>query len=75
MNQKKVKALRKKLKFKISPADGYKADYRVAKKVTKVVYFKDKFGEPQATTVERQVIVNAAKFQYRKVRKLFGEMV
>ena len=70
MRQKKVKALRKKLGLKLPVAP----DYRVAKKVKKVVYFTDSLGKPVAQRVERVVIVNAAKYQYRQIKKIFRGM-
>lgn len=70
MRQKKVKALRKKLGLKLP----VKADLRVAKKVKKVVYFNDNLGRPIATPVERVVIVNAAKYQYQQIKKIFKGM-
>lgn len=70
MRQKKVKALRKKLGLKLP----VKADLRVAKKVKKTAYFTDKMGNTTAVPVERIVIVNAAKYQYRQIKKIFGRM-
>lgn len=70
MRQKKAKALRKKLDLKLPVAQ----DLRVAKKVKKVVYFNDSLGKPIATPVERVVIVNAAKYQYRQLKKIFRGM-
>jgi len=70
MRQKKVKALRKKLGLKLP----VKADMRVSKSVKKVVYFNDALGNPIATPVTRVVLVNAAKYQYRQVKKIFGRM-
>ena len=67
MSEKKMKALRKKLGLKLPIAP----DYRVAKKVKKVVYFTDrKTGETTAVPTERVVIINAAKFQYRAIKKI-----
>jgi len=65
VRQKKVKALRKKIGLKLPVA----ADYRVAKKVKKTVRFGDKVME-----VERIQIVNAAKYQYRQIKKIFKGM-
>lgn len=70
MRQKKVKALRKRLNLKLP----VKADLRVAKKVNKVAYFTDKNGQTKAVPVERIVIVNAAKYQYRQLKKIFKGM-
>lgn len=67
MRQKKVKALRKKLNLKLP----IKADYRVAKKVKKIVYFTDVLGTPKAQETERIMIVNAAKYQYKQIKKIF----
>lgn len=67
MRQKKVKALRKQLGLKLPVA----ADLRVAKKVKKIAYFEDKLtGEKKAVPVERVVVVNAAKYQYRQIKKI-----
>lgn len=65
MRQKKVKALRKKLGLKLP----IKADYRQGVKVTKTVNIGGK-----AIKVERVQIINAAKYQYRKVKKIFKGM-
>jgi len=65
MRQKKVKTLRKKLGLKLP----VKADYRVDKKTTKNVRFGDK-----VIKVERVCLVNASKYQYRKVKKIFQGM-
>lgn len=70
MRQKKVKALRKKLNLKLP----IEPDYRVAKEVSKIVYFRDALGNPVAKNVKRKVIINASKYQYRKIKKIFGGM-
>ena len=70
MRQKKVKALRKRLGLKL-PVE---ADLRVAKTVKKIAYIRDDLGRPVATPVERVVIVNAAKYQYKQIKKLFRGM-
>ncbi len=67
MRQKKVKALRKKLNLKLP----VKADLRVIKKVKKVAYFTQLDGSTKAVPVERVVVVNAAKYQYRQIKKIF----
>lgn len=70
MRQKKVKALRKRIGLKLP----IEADLRIAKKVNKTAYFTDKFGSTIAVPVERVVIVNAAKYQYRQLKKIFKGM-
>lgn len=70
MNQKKVKALRKKLGLKLP----IKADYRVSHKVKKIAYLRNPMGVLVATPVERVTIVNASKYQYRKIKKIFKGM-
>lgn len=71
MRQKKAKALRKKLGLKLP----VKADLRVAKTVTKTVYLNDRMGNKIAVpNVKRIVIVNAAKYQYRQIKKIFKGM-
>lgn len=71
MRQKKVKALRKQLKLKLP----VKADLRVAKEVDKIAYFTDALGNTKAVPVKRKVIVNAAKYQYRKLKKMLSRGV
>lgn len=67
MSEKNAKTLRKKLKLKLP----IKADYKISKKVKKVVYWVDKItGETKAVPTEQVVIVNAAKFQYRSIKKI-----
>lgn len=52
-----------------------KADLRIAKTVKKLVTFTDKkTGEQVAIKCERIQIVNAAKYQYRTVKKLLKGM-
>ena len=63
MRNKKVKALRKKLGLKLP----IKPDYRVSKTVKKIVII-----DGVAVKAERQTIVNAAKFQYRNIKKTKG---
>lgn len=70
MRQKKVKALRKKLNLKLP----VKADLRIVKKVKKVVYFTNPDGSTKAVPSERIVVVNAAKYQYRQIKKIFKGM-
>lgn len=70
MRQSKVKALRKRLKLKLPVAP----DYRVLKKVKKTIKFKDLLGKENAVEVERVVIVNNAKYQYRQIKKIFKGM-
>ena len=65
MRQKKVKALRKKLGLKLP----VKADYRQGVKVKKTVKINGKVME-----VERVQVINAAKYQYRRVKKIFKGM-
>lgn len=66
MRNKKAKALRKKLGLKLP----VKADLRVAKEVDKIAYFTDASGNTKAIPVKRQVIINAAKYQYRQIKKM-----
>ena len=70
MRQKKVKALRKKIGLKLP----VKADLRVANKVKKTVRFTNKDGSVKVVEVERIQIVNAAKYQYRQIKKIFKGM-
>lgn len=69
MNQKKAKALRKQLNLKLP----IEADPRIAKKVKKKVYVTNKLGLPMLQEVERIVIVNAAKYQYRQLKKMLNK--
>lgn len=70
MRQKKVKALRKRLGLKLPVA----ADLRIAKRVPKIIYETTASGDTVAREVERVVIVNAAKYQYRQIKKIFRGM-
>lgn len=84
MNNKKAKKLRKQLKIKVSPKDGYQADYRVLKEVETIAYFDKvdilpggrqvKTGEKVAVKCKRQTIANAAKYGYRKVKKDYQKL-
>ena len=49
---------------------GYKPDYRVLKEVKKMTYFQNRFGETKSEVVTKKVIVNAAKYNYRKYKKM-----
>lgn len=69
MRQKKVKALRKQLGLKLPVA----ADLRIAKKTKKKVYFTDNLGNKTLKEVERICIVNAAKYQYRQIKKILKQ--
>jgi len=66
MRQKKARALRQKLGLKLP----VKADLRVAKEIEKIAYFTDNLGNTKAVPVKRKVIVNAAKYQYRQIKKM-----
>jgi len=70
MRQKKVKALRKKLGLKLPVAP----DYRILKEVEKIAYLRNPMGVLVATPVKRKVIVNAAKYQYRQLKKILKGM-
>lgn len=81
MNCKQSKRLRKSMKLKLSPKDGYKADYRIASEKEKIVYFNEYLTTPSgkriptgvknAVKAKRIVIVNVAKLPYRRVKKDF----
>jgi len=72
MNAKKAKKIRKALKLKLPVVP----DYRVSNKVTKLTYnlTTDAEGKEIVTTtpVERISIVNAAKNQYRAIKKVIS---
>jgi hypothetical protein len=65
MNGKRARNIRKLLNLKL-PVE---PDLRIGKKVNKMVYFDDGFGGTKAQKAERISIVNAAKAQYRQVKK------
>jgi len=66
MRQKKIKAIRKQIGLKLP----VKPDLRILKEVEKVAYLTDKFGVTKAIPTKRIVIVNAAKAQYKQIKKL-----
>jgi hypothetical protein len=68
VRQKKIKKIRKQLQMKLP----VKAEYKVIKTVHKTAYFKDTFGAVTAVPVQRQVLINASKYQYRQVKKVLG---
>lgn len=70
MSAKKAKALRKRIGLQL-PVE---ADYRIAKRVNKLVRFTDKLGNVTAIRCERIQVVNAAKYQYRQIKKIFKGM-
>lgn len=67
MNQKKAKAIRKALKMESHP----EADYKVIKTVKKKVGFvdDDAIGGVTYLNVERKSLANAAKYNYRRIKK------
>jgi len=71
MRAKKVKALRKKLGLKLP----IQKDWRQGKKVLKNVYLEDKSGNIKYfPNIERVTIINAAKYQYRQIKKMIQRM-
>jgi len=68
MRQKKVKQLRKQIGLKLP----VKPDLRVLKEVNKIAYFTLADGSTKAVPVTRRVIVNAAKHQYRQIKKMLN---
>ena len=71
MNQKKAKKIRKQLGLNLGKG-GVKPDHRVLKKTEKTVYTTS--GERRnIMKVERITIVNAAKWQYRSIKKLMNK--
>jgi hypothetical protein len=66
MRNKKIKAIRKQLGLKLPVT----ADLRVVKEVDKISYFTMADGTTKAVPVKKQVIVNAAKYQYKQIKKL-----
>jgi hypothetical protein len=68
MRQKKVKKLRKQLGLKLP----VKADLRILKEVNKMAYFLQRDGTNKAIPTKRVVIVNAAKHQYRRIKKMMN---
>lgn len=84
MRNKQAKKLRKMSKTQVSHRKGYSPDYRKAKEKTKLVYFDKTMkrpdgkevstGEKEALTVNRFMIVNAKKIQYRRIKKEFKKL-
>lgn len=75
MSAKKAKLIRKQLKKSGKFDIKVKADYRIAKKVSKVIYIDGELGGKKAITVKRNIIVNAAKIQYRQLKKLLKKEI
>lgn len=71
MNQKKAKKIRKKLGLDLGRG-GVEADHRVIKKTEKTMYTTDGRGRRNLIKVQRFTIVNAAKWQYRSLKKMIN---
>ena len=74
MNGKKAKAIRRLVKDKVYDENSkYKttSDFRVAKKTPKSIHIIDELGKPQLHKIERVTVVNANKYEYRRLKKAY----
>ena len=65
MRGKRARNIRKLIQFKLP----VKADMRIGKKTSKIVYFPDDYGKFQAQKVDRICAVNAAKATYKNAKR------